>query len=300
MTSFTKPKISLRDIYNSPDKLINWLINLNLNPTRYSFIYGIYNIILDKWYIGQTKNILSRLYSSWNGDGHFQLYDSNSNKCKIKGNLVDNFLVILEFLDKDSEVYDLDSIETKYIELMDSYLNGFNLDRTGQGYGFHNLDKYLYHNPECTIQKYYYEGEQPSDWIQGSIPGTIGGLTSDNFIGSTKGLTLYHDPDCLEGHFFLEGTQPKGWIKGRKVRETYNVFSYIYNDRFKWTPLTIFMEIYDNPNCELKWGSPTNLRWNDECYKSLPVITLKEIFGYLSDFDKQYLLKNGYKLDEVK
>lgn len=92
-------------------------------------IYAIHNIINDKYYIGQTKNIKerwmqhrSRLKCGTHENSHLQASYNKHGECNFE------YLVI-----EECQVEHLDGREMYYIEKYDSYNNGYNQDKGGAG-----------------------------------------------------------------------------------------------------------------------------------------------------------------------
>lgn len=96
-----------------------------------SGIYMVVNLINDKKYIGQSKNIKKRFQS------HHLVDYKNENNCNyntkfyqaIRKYGIDNFEVIILKLCEEKE---LDDLEIKYIKEFDTFKNGYNSTKGGQ------------------------------------------------------------------------------------------------------------------------------------------------------------------------
>lgn len=96
-----------------------------------SGIYMVVNLINDKKYIGQSKNIKKRFQS------HHLIDYKNENNCNyntkfyqaIRKYGIDNFEVVILKLCEEKE---LDDLEIKYIKEFDTFKNGYNSTEGGQ------------------------------------------------------------------------------------------------------------------------------------------------------------------------
>lgn len=96
-----------------------------------SGIYMVVNLINDKKYIGQSKNIKKRFQS------HHLVDYKNENNCNyntkfyqaIRKYGIDNFEVVILKLCEEKE---LDDLEIKYIKEFDTFKNGYNSTEGGQ------------------------------------------------------------------------------------------------------------------------------------------------------------------------
>jgi len=95
-------------------------------------IYGIYNFISHKWYIGQSINIKDR----WSRHIRSLNNGKSSNKLQRAWNKYGeenfNYEILLE-LPYPRDPYIYDHYEKKFITLYDSFKNGYNLDEGGTG-----------------------------------------------------------------------------------------------------------------------------------------------------------------------
>lgn len=104
--------------------------NINNLPEQ-SGIYMVVNMINNKKYIGQSKNIKKRFQS------HHLVDYKNENNCNyntkfyqaIRKYGIDNFEVIILKLCKEEE---LDDLEIKFIKEFDTFKNGYNSTEGGQ------------------------------------------------------------------------------------------------------------------------------------------------------------------------
>lgn len=107
---------------------------------RLEVIYGFYNLITQKWYIGSTfdlkDRIIRHLYYLKHNCHHSQKLQRSFNKHGI-----DNFqLVILQNCNNYSSK-DLTSTEEKYIKLFNSFENGYNMTDVCTTYNKFKLSK---------------------------------------------------------------------------------------------------------------------------------------------------------------
>lgn len=83
-------------------------------------IYIIWNKTLNKYYVGQSKNLYKRLFCS-----HFSIARNDVNNVKFAKDWYDNHDFLYKYL-KCKTKDELDSKEKEYIEIYDSFNNGYN------------------------------------------------------------------------------------------------------------------------------------------------------------------------------
>jgi group I intron endonuclease len=181
------------------NKIIKYL-HENFNYNGDPIIYGIHNIINDKWYIGQTKDLYQRLWNTRNNEGHCQMVISGTHFINNEGG-VDNFeFVILELCDYNS----LDSMESYYVNKYNSYNNGYNKSKDGKGRWQKNLVYWI--NPNTRDEVRLPIGIKPPN----------GEYINSN---TTLGRICYYNPSTKEMVKLLESDPiPSGFIKGNIIK----------------------------------------------------------------------------------
>jgi len=120
---------------------------------RVGIVYIIKNRVNEKVYIGQT---LSSLSERWNA--HIRRSRDISKKYKIYNAMrkhgVENFYI--EILENKVNQNIIDDLERSYIEKFDSFINGYNSTRGGDGKIFSNIE-------ENEIVRRYQNGENSTE-----------------------------------------------------------------------------------------------------------------------------------------
>ena len=100
-----------------------------MNTIAYSYIYKITNRTNNKCYIGQATNIVKRFskYRTLRCIDQPKIYNA------LKKYGIDNFL--FEVIDSAIDQSQADDFEVKYVQLYNSFLNGYNCNPGGFGRG---------------------------------------------------------------------------------------------------------------------------------------------------------------------
>lgn len=102
-------------------KLSDWK-----NCKENSVIYGIKNIITNKWYIGSCTSLRDRIHRHW-----YHLIHNSHHSIKLQRSFnnygIDNFEIIVLRELKDTELNIRFDIENQIIENLDSIKNGYNI-----------------------------------------------------------------------------------------------------------------------------------------------------------------------------
>lgn len=140
----SKIKFEFNDLINYNDSLIN-----SIKSITDAVLYRIHQKSNDKNYIGVTRNLWKRLYKHY---GYVTpIIKHNEKKYRTIHRAIlefgpEDFEFIIELTGSFDE---LDGKEKEYIELFDSYSNGYNMTPDGKGvYGSH-------YNEKPTIPKGY-------------------------------------------------------------------------------------------------------------------------------------------------
>ena len=103
------------------------------NDIQYGIIYGVQNLITNRWYIGQTTTSFDIRY---NGDFFNRKYyelSENNEKGKLLANDIEKYgqesFKIFEVIDVAFSEKELDEKEAYYIDLYKAYDEGYNSTR---------------------------------------------------------------------------------------------------------------------------------------------------------------------------
>lgn len=110
-----------------------------MSKNKYGLIYCYTYKPTGEKYIGQTINFAKRQKE------HLNEYRTNLKFHNLLRKHYEDFLI--EILESNIEIINLNDREQYYIALFDTYNNGFNLTKGGDG-GFTNCNKYWYNHPE--------------------------------------------------------------------------------------------------------------------------------------------------------
>lgn len=272
-------KRSMKYIYDHPTTIIDEISDdLQLDLIDYGILYGIHNIYLNKWYIGSTRNLYDRLWNSIRQYGHFQLFDAGDH---FMDKLEDYDLCIIELISKEligPDYWKLTDLESKYIELLDSYKNGYNKDPNG--YGGVIGTTWINNGIEQSMVRFTDNYELPKGWKIGRLFG------SGDYNSGKKYVT-----DGIHSKM-IHGNEVSNWLKnnpewwygkatGKKLFRVYSVnkceiylddWAGVYEDyrlRGKDFDLRIGNVDYDNINSEDSLNTP--------------IITIKEIMSHFNE-----------------
>lgn len=183
-------------------------------------LYGIKQISTDRYYIGITKGICNRMYST--KFGHIKRYLDRVDKLLYNvlnsAGLSDFELII--FILSDT-ILDVSDLESEYILKYDSYNNGFNLTPNGKAHGVAShttpagiKDGYISitrNGINTWIHKDYLDEYVDNGWIKGRT----GSPNKDLVVVSNPSINKYKYIKEYEVDKFL--IDNPGYIRGRFI-----------------------------------------------------------------------------------